>query len=43
MFGDDDATRSSLARRTAMRVADHLNAEDLEEDPPEGLTLEGSD
>ncbi len=39
-FWDDYSTRSSSARRTAMRVADHLSAEDLKEDPPEGLSYE---
>ncbi|WP_329247134.1 sulfatase [Actinoallomurus sp. NBC_01490] len=39
-FDDDHASRSSSARRAAMRIAEHLNAEDLKEDPPEGLDQE---
>lgn len=39
-FDDDYATRSSSARRAAMRIAEHLNAEDLKQDPPEGLSYE---
>ncbi len=39
-FWDDYSTRSASVRRTAMRVADHLNIEDLKETPPEGLTFE---
>ena len=39
-FHDDYATRTSSARRAAMRVADHLNDEDLKQPPPEGLTYE---
>jgi arylsulfatase A-like enzyme len=39
-FDDDYATRSSSARRAAMRVADNLNEEDLKQDPPEGLSYE---
>ncbi len=39
-FWDDYSTRSASVRRTAMRVADHLNSEDLKEDPPTGLTYE---
>ena len=36
-FEDDYATRSASVRRAAMRVADHLNREDLKVDPPEDL------
>lgn len=39
-FRDDYSTRSSSARRAAMRVADDLNEEDLKQDPPEGLTYD---
>jgi arylsulfatase A-like enzyme len=39
-FGDDYATRTSSARRAAMRIAEHLNAEDLKVDPPAGLSYE---
>jgi arylsulfatase A-like enzyme len=39
-FQDDYATRSSSARRAAMRIAEHLNAEDLKVDPPAGLTYD---
>lgn len=39
-FDDDYATRTSSARRAAMRIAEHLNAEDLKVDPPDGLTYE---
>lgn len=39
-FWDDYATRSASTRRSAMRVADHLNSDDLKEDPPPGLTYE---
>lgn len=39
-FGDDYATRTSSARRAAMRIAEHLNAEDLKTDPPPGLGYE---
>ena len=39
-FWDDYETRTSSVRRTTMRVADHLNLEDLKEDPPEGLSYE---
>jgi arylsulfatase A-like enzyme len=39
-FWDDYSTRSTSVRRTAMRVADHLNLEDLKEPPPEGLSYE---
>ena len=37
-FTDDLAGRSDTARRAAMRVADHLTAEDLKQPVPEGLT-----
>lgn len=36
-FTDDHASRSVSARRAAMRIAEHLSAEDLKMDPPEGL------
>jgi len=39
-FDDDYATRTSSARRAAMRIAEHLNAEDLKVDPPSGLSYE---
>ncbi|WP_067495269.1 sulfatase [Actinoplanes sp. TFC3] len=39
-FDDDYATRTSSARRAAMRIAEHLNAEDLKVDPPPGLDYE---
>lgn len=39
-FDDDYATRSSSARRAAMRLAENLNEEDLKESPPEGLGYE---
>ena len=39
-FTDDLATRSESAKRAAMRIADHLNAEDLKQPLPEGLTRE---
>jgi arylsulfatase A-like enzyme len=39
-FRDDYATRTSSARRAAMRIAEHLNAVDLKIDPPEGLTYD---
>jgi len=40
-FFDDYATRSVSVRRAAMRIADHLNSEDLKgEDPPAGLSYE---
>ena len=41
-FTDDYATRTASARRAAMRIAEHLNAEDLKQDPPEGLDYEQS-
>lgn len=39
-FTDDYATRSSSARRAAMRIAEHLNADDLKQTPPAGLDYE---
>ncbi|GAB2480477.1 sulfatase [Promicromonospora xylanilytica] len=36
-FTDDYATRTSSARRSAMRVADHLTLDDLKTEPPAGL------
>ena len=39
-FHDDYATRTSSARRAALRIAEHLNAEDLKVRPPEGLGYE---
>ncbi|WP_255372120.1 sulfatase/phosphatase domain-containing protein [Cellulosimicrobium sp. CUA-896] len=39
-FTDDYATRTSSARRAAMRIAEHLTAEDLKVDPPPGLTYD---
>jgi arylsulfatase A-like enzyme len=39
-FTDDYATRTSSARRAAMRVADHLTVEDLKQPVPEGLSYE---
>ena len=36
-WDDDYATRTSSARRAAMRIAEHLSAEDLKMAPPEGL------
>ncbi len=39
-WDDDYATRSSSARRTTMRVADHLTQKDLKADPPAGLDYE---
>jgi arylsulfatase A-like enzyme len=39
-FDDDLATRSVSARRAAMRLVDHLSAEDLKVDPPHGLSYE---
>ena len=39
-FHDDYATRTSSARRAALRIAEHLNAEDLKLSPPEGLGYE---
>ena len=37
-FTDDLAGRSDTARRAAMRVAEHLTAEDLKQPVPEGLS-----
>ncbi|WP_433223449.1 sulfatase family protein [Dactylosporangium sp. CS-047395] len=37
-FFDDYATRTSSARRAAMRIAEHLSREDLKTDPPPGLS-----
>jgi arylsulfatase A-like enzyme len=37
-FTDDLAGRSETARRAAMRVADHLTAEDLKQPVPQGLS-----
>jgi arylsulfatase A-like enzyme len=39
-FDDDYATRSSSARRAAMRIAEHLTEEDLKQDPPPGLSYD---
>ena len=39
-FTDDLATRSDSARRAAMRIADHLSAEDLKQPVPDGLSAE---
>jgi arylsulfatase A-like enzyme len=39
-FDDDYATRSSSARRAAMRIAEHLTLEDLKTVPPPGLSYE---
>jgi arylsulfatase A-like enzyme len=39
-FTDDYATRSETAKRAAMRVADHLTAEDLKVPVPAGLSRE---
>lgn len=39
-WDDDYATRTSSARRAAMRIAEHLNADDLKQDPPEGLSYD---
>ncbi|XVU25999.1 sulfatase family protein [Actinoplanes sp. CA-054009] len=39
-FGDDYATRTSSARRAAMRIAEHLTLEDLKETPPSGLSYD---
>lgn len=39
-FDDDYATRSSSARRAAVRLAENLNRDDLKVDPPEGLDYE---
>ena len=39
-FTDDYATRTSSARRSVMRVADHLTLDDLKTEPPAGLGYE---
>jgi len=39
-FSDDLATRSTSARRAAMRIAEHLNIEDLKVPVPDGLSYE---
>lgn len=39
-FDDDLATRTSSARRAAMRIAEHLTSEDLKTDPPAGLAYD---
>lgn len=39
-FWDDYSTRTASVRRTAMRIADHLNRQDLKDDPPTGLTYD---
>lgn len=39
-FDDDYATRSSAAHTAAMRVADHLNLNDLKQEPPSDLSYE---
>ena len=39
-FHDDYSTRTASARRAAMRIAEHLNKEDLKKDPPAGLSYE---
>jgi arylsulfatase A-like enzyme len=39
-FDDDYSTRTSSARRAAMRIAENLNQEDLKEALPEGLDYE---
>jgi arylsulfatase A-like enzyme len=39
-FDDDLAGRSESAKRAAMRIADHLNAEDLKQPVPDGLSAE---
>lgn len=41
-FDDNYSTRSSSARRAAMRLAENLNEDDLKQTPPEGLTYEQS-
>ncbi|MCP3935119.1 MAG: sulfatase [Actinomycetia bacterium] len=41
-FWDDYSTRSTSARRAAMRVADHMSEQDLKQSPPEGLTYDES-
>ncbi|MBM0224890.1 sulfatase [Micromonospora sp. ATA51] len=39
-FADDYATRTSSARRAAMRIADHLTLEDLKQPVPDGMSYE---
>jgi arylsulfatase A-like enzyme len=39
-WDDDYATRTSSARRAAMRIAEHLTLTDLKQAPPEGLDYE---
>ena len=39
-FWDDYSTRSSSARRVAMRIAEQLTTEDLKQEPPAGLSYE---
>jgi len=39
-FWDDYATRTSSARRVAMRIAEQLSTVDLKQDPPSGLGFE---
>jgi hypothetical protein len=39
-WDDDYATRTSSARRAAMRIAEHLNLADLKRPPPPGLSYE---
>jgi len=39
-FTDDLATRSTSARRAAMRIAEHLTVEDLKQPVPDGLSYE---
>ena len=39
-FDDDYSTRTSSARRAAMRIAEHLTLEDLKVAPPAGLTYD---
>jgi arylsulfatase A-like enzyme len=39
-FGDDYGTRTSSARRAAMRIAEHLTLDDLKVPPPAGLSYE---
>ncbi len=39
-FTDDYATRTSSARRAAMRIAEHLNCADLKRPVPEGLSYD---
>lgn len=39
-WDDDYATRTASARRAAMRIAEHLNIDDLKQTPPEGLSYD---